>query len=125
MPRRKQPKDPIPEFSSSEEEAEFWDTHSPLDYPEYWQEDTEGIEVGRPLEHVLSVRLDARTLARIMRVGERKGAGASTLARMWIMERLEAEDQARIGLEQALAILTEAKAQGTLPVEKVRQKLGL
>jgi len=28
----------IPCFQSAEEEATFWETHSPLDYPEYWNQ---------------------------------------------------------------------------------------
>ncbi len=33
--RRMKPKEPIPEFKSRQEEAEFWDTH---DLADYWDE---------------------------------------------------------------------------------------
>ncbi|TAK34724.1 MAG: hypothetical protein EPO21_08600 [Chloroflexota bacterium] len=93
MPRRK--KLPMPEFASEQQEAEFWDTHSPLDY-EGWEIGTEPVQVKRPLEHVLQVRLDARTIDELMRIGQRIGIGPSTLARIWIMERLAAlEAQAK------------------------------
>lgn len=83
----KEAKKQIPKFRSLEAEAEFWDTHSPLDYPEEWTE-VKQVKVERPLGHVLGVRLDARTLDRLAAIGRKKGIGPSTLARIWIMERL-------------------------------------
>ena len=77
----------IPKFKSREEEADFWDTHSPLDYGE-WKE-VKRFTVARPLVHVLAVRLDAKTIDRLAAVGRKKGIGPSTLARMWLLERLD------------------------------------
>ena len=45
----------------------------------------------RPLAHILAVRLDASTIAQLGDIGRKKGVGASTLARMWLLERLERE----------------------------------
>jgi DNA-directed RNA polymerase specialized sigma24 family protein len=42
---------PIPEFQSYEEEAEFWDTHSPEDFPDEF-EDAPDITFATPLEIV-------------------------------------------------------------------------
>ena len=81
---------PIPQFKSLEEEAEFWDKHSPLDFPDEWVE-VKRVKVARPLGHILAVRLDARTVDRLAEVGRAKGLGPSTLARMWLLERLEQE----------------------------------
>jgi len=78
----------IPRFKNRDEEAEFWATHSPLDYGE-WEEVK--LEVARPLGHILAVRLDAKTIGQLGRLGRKKGLGASTLARMWLLERLERE----------------------------------
>ena len=88
--RKTRPEKPkkIPRFKSSEEEAEFWDSHSPLDYGE-WEE--EELEAARSLAHVLAVRLDGRTVKRLAATARKKGLGASTLARMWLLERLEQE----------------------------------
>jgi hypothetical protein len=80
----------IPRFKSLEEEAEFWDKHSPLDFPDEWVE-VKRVKVARPLNHILAVRLDARTIDRLAEVGRAKGLGPSTLARMWLLERLEQE----------------------------------
>lgn len=39
MTREDEPKpNPIPRFNGIEEAAAFWDTHSPLDYPENFRE---------------------------------------------------------------------------------------
>jgi len=45
----------------------------------------------RPLIHTLAVRVDAKTIDRLAAVGRKKGMGPSTLARMWLLERLEGE----------------------------------
>ena len=79
----------IPRFKSRAEEAEFWDTHSPLDYGE-WKE-VKRVKIEKPLAHILGVRLDAKTIDRLAAIGRKKGIGPSTLARMWLLERLERE----------------------------------
>lgn len=79
----------IPRFKSREEEAEFWDTHDTTEYEDEFVEVK--LEVARPLGHILAVRLDAKTIGQLGRIGRQKGLGASTLARMWLLERLEHE----------------------------------
>ena len=76
----------IPKFKSYEEEAEFWDTHSPLDYGA-WKEVK--LEIAKPLEHILGVRLDAKTIGHLTKLGNEMGIGPSTLVRMWVMEKLK------------------------------------
>lgn len=80
---------PIPRFKDAEEEAEFWDTHSPMDYPDEFKKADVTFE--RPLRHLLGVRLDAATITQLGEIARRKGIGPSTLARIWIMERLSKE----------------------------------
>jgi hypothetical protein len=48
-------------------------------------------KVERPLAQILGVRLDAQTIDQLAGIGRKKGIGASTLARMWLMERLSDE----------------------------------
>ena len=86
MAQEKGTKPPLPKFRSLEEEAEFWETHSPFDF-EGWKE-VRQFKVARPLRHVLGLRLDAKTIDRLAEIGGRMGIGPSTLARIWIMERL-------------------------------------
>ncbi len=77
-------------FKSREEEAEFWDTHDTTEFEDEFVEVK--LEVARPLDHVLAVRMDAKTIDRLAAVGRKKGLGPSTLARMWLLERLEQEN---------------------------------
>jgi hypothetical protein len=76
------------------EAAAFWDTHSPLDYPEFFQE----VEVtfSRPLiKRGITVKLNDETIQRLKRIAAEKGIGPSTLVRMWVIERLSLEDPER------------------------------
>lgn len=76
----------IPRFKSYQEEADFWDTHSPLDYGT-WKEVK--LEFEKPLIHILGVRLDAKTIDRLAQLGDNMGIGPSTLVRMWVLEKLK------------------------------------
>jgi hypothetical protein len=79
----------IPRFKSIEEEANFWDTHDTTEFEDEFVEVK--LQVARPLGHILAVRMDAETIDRLAAVGRKKGIGPSTLARMWLLERLEQE----------------------------------
>jgi hypothetical protein len=79
----------IPRFKSREEEAQFWETHSTTEFEDEFEEVK--LKVARPLGHILAVRMDARTIDRLAELGRAKGLGPSTLARMWLLERLEQE----------------------------------
>jgi len=83
------PRSRIPRFKSREEEAQFWDTHDTTEFEDEFKE--VHIKVAQPLGHILAVRLDAKTITRLGAIGRKKGVGASTLARMWLLERLERE----------------------------------
>lgn len=87
--RKTNPKPSLPKFKSRAEEAEFWDTHDTTKFEDEWKEVK--LEFARPLIHTLGVRLDAKTISEL---GRAKGLGASTLARMWLLERLEQEAEA-------------------------------
>lgn len=76
----------IPRFKSYEEEADFWDTHSPLDFGT-WKEVK--LEFAKPLVHILGVRLDAKTIDLLAKLGGEMGIGPSTLVRMWVLEKLK------------------------------------
>lgn len=81
--------DPIPPFKSLDEEADFWDTHdwSPLfDNPKFPLMDLPLLE--REKEEVLSVRVQRSVKDKLAVIARRMGLGPTTLARMWILERL-------------------------------------
>lgn len=87
MIKQKIKKSKIPKFTSYEEEANFWDTHDTTEFEDEFK--PVKIEFSKPLGHILGVRLDAKTIDQLNRKGQEVGVGASTLARMWIMEKLK------------------------------------
>ena len=81
------PKEPIPEFGSREEEARFWDTH---DMADYWDEfKPVKVRFAKNLSEGLHIRLDPETMNQLRSEAAHKGIGPTTLARMWIKERLQ------------------------------------
>lgn len=77
---------PIKPFKTLEEEANFWDTHSAVD------EINKGTVVGfqqAKKEQVLTIRFDKDNLQKLREKATRMGIGPTTLARMWLMEKLQ------------------------------------
>jgi predicted DNA binding CopG/RHH family protein len=79
----------IPAFTSTAEEAAFWDTHSTADYEEEFHPVT--VRFSKNLSRAVAIRLDPDTLEAIRKQAYDKGIGPTTLMRMWIMERIQAE----------------------------------
>ena len=80
-------KDPIPQFATREEIAEFWDTH---DFADYWDElEPVNIEVSPNLESSFRIPLDGKLLTQLCQQADAKGVDAGTLVRDWIAERLQ------------------------------------
>ena len=82
----KQPKQPIPEFKSRQEEAEFWDNH---DLSDYWDEfKPVRVRFAKNLSEGITIRLDPKTLGQVREEAGRLGLGPTQLIRMWVLERL-------------------------------------
>jgi hypothetical protein len=79
----------IPAFQSLEEEAAFWDTHDITDFAE--ESTPVQLIVGQELAERLTLRLDQADRQKLARHARAKGIGPSTLARMWLKERLRQE----------------------------------
>lgn len=81
----------IPEFKTYIEEAKFWDTHDITDF----ETETKNVEIlfelDKPRSETLIVRLQKDFKERLEKVARRKGLNVSTLARMWLMEKLQAD----------------------------------
>lgn len=76
---------PMKPFKTLEEEANFWDTH---DAVEVFGKD---IKVGfhrAPKTDTLTIRFESDDIERLREEAIHKGIGPTTLARMWIKERL-------------------------------------
>lgn len=77
----------IPKFNTPEEAGTFWDTHSPEDFPEEFEEVQ--VKFSRPLiNRGLTIKLTDETIEQLRKVAQNRGIGPSTLARMWILEHL-------------------------------------
>lgn len=80
----------FPDFNkmSYEEEAKWWDTH---DLGDFWDEfeDVEIVfDLKKPRDETLIVRLQKELKDRLERVAKSRGLNISTLARMWLIEKL-------------------------------------
>ncbi len=100
----------LPKFKSEEEEARFWSTHSPLDYPKEFAEVKEPFAIAPGLLKEAARRREERKRLLTLRMGQRqidlakviarqKGLGYQTLMRMWVVE----------GIRKELAIHPEVK----------------
>lgn len=88
----KKKKNKLPDFDkmSLEEEAKWWDNH---DLGDYWDEfkDVDIIfELQKPKDETVVVRLQKSLKERLEKVAKAKGLNISSLARMWLIERLQA-----------------------------------
>jgi predicted DNA binding CopG/RHH family protein len=78
----------LPEFKSAAEEAEFWETHSPLDFADQFEEVKEPIVDRRGRKKGIYIRVDPEVITAARSIGGHLGIGYQTLFRMWIMEGL-------------------------------------
>lgn len=85
---KKNRKSRIPKFKSLEEEARFWDTHSFADYWDEFEDVDLVVELHKPKEETLVVRLQKDMKERLERIAKTKGLNISSLARMWLTEKL-------------------------------------
>lgn len=77
---------PIPPFKTLDEEANFWDTHDVSEFGKVPLMELPLLESEK--EEVLTVRVQKTVKEKLTHVARRKGINPTTLARMWIIERL-------------------------------------
>ena len=80
----------IPKFETYEEEAHFWDTHSITDFEDETEDVDIVFELDKPREESLVLRVQKGFKDKLTRFARRKGLNVSTLARMWLMEKMQA-----------------------------------
>ena len=83
-------KKPIPEFSSYEEEAEFWDTHDVTDYWDEWQ--VADVRPEGPVGHLVGIPITSEQMRVLSERARAEGTNEVELARRWVAERLESAD---------------------------------
>jgi len=81
------PRDPIPEFETLEEIAEFWDTHSTADYHDLTHEVQFEVRLGQQAEHQ-TVTLLPELSATIQALARARGVSVETLVNSWLTEKL-------------------------------------
>src|SRR3954452_18573524 len=74
---------PIAPFKTLEEEANYWDTTSPVDEMD---ENTPVIVHRDKKTEALTVRFDPQALASLREQADERGLGPTTLVRMWVRE---------------------------------------
>jgi hypothetical protein len=81
----------VPAFHNTEEEAEFWDTH---DLSEFWDEG-EPVKLHYNKNKSMQIRWTEQEDRELQRIADIKHIPKSTLARAWLLERLEQESNQR------------------------------
>ena len=80
---------PIKPFNTLEEEAKFWETHnlsSIVEDPTISLSKLEPLETEK--EAVITVRIQKSIKEKIEKIAQIKGINASTLSRMWLIEKV-------------------------------------
>src|SRR5437667_3734531 len=78
----------IPNFKTIAQEAQFWESHRLTDFADDGDEVSDVTFVERQPKKGMTLRLEPDTQAVLTQIARAKGIGPSTLARMWIIERL-------------------------------------
>lgn len=87
----------IPKFKSLAEEADFWDTHDVTDYLSEMTPVSLKVSLGEPKEEVLTVRLQSQLKVRLTNIAKDLGVNTSTLARMWLIEKIKQAGGINVG----------------------------
>lgn len=86
---KKKLKSKIPAFKSRDEEATFWETHSLADYWDEFEPVDLVVQLHKPKEETLMLRLQKDVKKKLEITAKSKGVNVSALARMWLMEKLQ------------------------------------
>ena len=78
--------DLIPEsFTSIEEAAEFWDSHSTADYDDLMQDVHFDVDIQR---RIFLVPIEGKLAKEIRAIAEKQGLALETLVNLWLQEKL-------------------------------------
>lgn len=81
-------KNKLPNFKSIEDEAKFWDTHSFADYWNEFKPVDVVVELAKPKEETLVLRISKDVKNKLEKAAKNKGVTISTLARILLTEKL-------------------------------------
>jgi len=80
-------KDLMPQFETEEQEAEYWDTHSPLDLVA--EPKAQKVRVRGAKDRPITIRLDSETRSKLEKLAAEQGLGPSTFARLILTSVIE------------------------------------
>lgn len=93
MTKHEQKQSHIPEFTSREDAAAWFDAHDMGDYlDEFTVVDSSKVQVEDNLSTGITVRLTPELLSQLRTEAKAKGIKPSTLARIWIVEQLQRDE---------------------------------
>lgn len=83
-------KNRMPNFNKMtyKEEANWWDTHDMGDYLDELEDVDLVVDLQKPKDETLVLRLQRDAKDKLNRIAKKKGISASSLARMWLAEKL-------------------------------------
>ena len=83
----------IPEFKDDEELADFWARHDPVRFGLPETRVNVSPKAGKLKKLTITMLLDPWMKAALIEQAEKRSIGYQTLARMWLAERLQAEQR--------------------------------
>lgn len=85
--QHRKPKKPLPDFKNRQAMAEWFDTHDMTEYD--FKPVAVSVALEKPKEELLVVRMQKPIKDQLEQVARSKGLNISSLARMWLMEKLQ------------------------------------
>lgn len=82
----------IPDFATLDEAAEFWETHSFMDYAD----DTEEVEIEinlAPKHEMVQIELSAPVARQVQSIAKRRRTTPSHLVEEWVKQQLRREKE--------------------------------
>jgi len=79
----------IPKFKTYEEEANFWDTHEFTEFEDELEDVEIVFELNKPRDEAIVLRVQKDLKEKLDKKARSMGLNLSTLARMWLMEKLQ------------------------------------
>lgn len=104
-------KELISQFETEEQEAEYWDSHSPLDLAA--EPEAQKVRVRGVKDRPITVRLDSESRSKLDRLAAEQGLGPSSFARLILMSVIEQRGKLprRITLDELRKMLEEIMPQ--------------
>ena len=81
----------IPQFETEEQEAEYWDTHSPLDLVA--EPEVQRVRVRGAKDRPITIRLDRESRLKLDKLAAEQGLGPSTFARLILVSAIERREK--------------------------------